>query len=105
MIQQQQGDVLLKKIDALPEGAVAKVLDKGHIILAYGEVTGHAHRITDTVNSLFYEKDGKSYLKVNTPVKLTHEEHHTQVIPEGIWEIGIVQEYDYLKDMVRAVVD
>jgi len=101
----QQGDVLLKQIDSLPKDINKKELDKGHIILAYGEVTGHAHRIKDTVNSMFYEKDGKSYLKVTKPVDLTHEEHHTQTIPIGIYEVGIVKEYDYLKDMERAVID
>lgn len=101
----QQGDVLLKKLNQLPKGIKPKELDNGHIVLAYGEVTGHAHRIKDTANSMFYEKNGKSYLVVKKPVDLTHEEHHAQSIPTGIYEIGIVREYDYLKDMERAVID
>lgn len=101
----QQGDVLLKPVKSLPDGVKPKKLDQGHIILAYGEVTGHAHRIIDTVNALFYEKDGKSYLQVKKPVQLTHEEHHTQVIEPGIYETGRVREQDYLKDLVRPVND
>ena len=105
MKDQQQGDVLLKRISALPEGVKPKKLDKNNIILAYGEVTGHAHRITDTVNSMFYEKDGKSYLQVKKPVTLTHEEHHEQTIPTGNYEVGIVREKDHVSGLERPVVD
>lgn len=102
--QMQQGDVLIKRIESLPKGVKKKERDNGHIILAYGEVTGHAHRIMD-VDALFYEKDGKLYLKNEKPVTLTHEEHHQQVIEPGIWEIGQIQEKDWLSGMVRKVID
>lgn len=43
----RQGDVLLTPIKALPAGCSEVPLDKGRIVLAYGEVTGHAHAIAD----------------------------------------------------------
>jgi len=43
----RQGDVMLYKVTELPKGAVA-VEVKGDVILAHGEVTGHAHRIKQT---------------------------------------------------------
>lgn len=43
----RQGDVLLKPVSALPSNCTAVPLDKGRIVLAYGEVTGHAHAIAD----------------------------------------------------------
>ncbi len=40
----RQGDVMLFKVEKLPKGAV-EVETQGDVILAFGEVTGHAHRI------------------------------------------------------------
>jgi hypothetical protein len=41
----RQGDVGLQQINTLPAGLKEVPLDKGRVILAYGEVTGHAHAI------------------------------------------------------------
>ena len=43
----RQGDVLLVPVASLPAGCVEVPNDKGRIVLAYGEVTGHAHAIAD----------------------------------------------------------
>ena len=40
----RQGDVLLRRVSQLPDGAV-KSPKTDRIVLAYGEVTGHAHAI------------------------------------------------------------
>lgn len=102
-IQQQQGDVLLKRISALPEGAQDIKRKNGRIEVMHGE-QGHVHAIEDS-EAMFYEKDGKFYLEATKPVKLIHEEHHAQVIEPGIWEIGQVKEYDYFQEMERTVRD
>lgn len=101
--QNQQGDVLLRRIDVLPQGAVEVKRKNGRIEVMHGE-QGHTHAIDD-VNAMFYEKDGKFYLKVEQPVALVHEEHHTQTIEPGIWEIGQVKEYDYFQELERTVRD
>ena len=103
----QQGDVLLKKIDSLPEGSKIKnASDKGYV-LAEGESTGHAHRITEIASDIcrLYEKDGVLYVKALNSVNLTHEEHKQVTIPEGIWEVGIVREYDHFLEEARNVKD
>lgn len=43
----RQGDVALVRIGTLPANLTAVPLDRGRIVLAYGEVTGHAHAIAD----------------------------------------------------------
>lgn len=43
----RQGDVLLKPVAELPKDCTEVPLDRGRIVLAYGEVTGHAHAIAD----------------------------------------------------------
>lgn len=102
--QLQQGDVLLQKVNKLPIDA--KVVRRGNndIVLAYGEVTGHAHRISD-IDAMFYEADGKFYLKTDKKIKIKHEEHHECEVEPGIWEVGQVQEKDWVSGMVRKVID
>jgi len=41
----RQGDVLLIRVDALPTGLREIPRDRGRVVLAYGETTGHAHAI------------------------------------------------------------
>ena len=51
------------------------------------------------------ELKGDLYLEVTEPVTITHDEHKSLPIPEGIYHVGTVKEYDYFKDMVRVVSD
>lgn len=101
--QNQQGDVLMKRIGNLPNGAKELERQNGRIVVMHGE-QGHTHAIDD-VGAMFYEKDGKHYLVATKPVALVHEEHHTQIVEPGIWEIGQVKEYDYFQEMERTVKD
>lgn len=103
MKQQQQGDVLLKQVGELPEGCKEVKRKDGQIVVMHGE-GGHTHVISD-VDAMFYERDGKFYLVAKKPVTLSHEEHHSQVVEPGIWEIGQVREKDWLTGMVAPVVD
>lgn len=100
---QQQGDVILKKITSLPKDVKEVERKNGRIIVMHGE-QGHVHAISD-VDAMFYEKEGRFYLKNTKPVTLTHEEHKSQVLEPGIWEVGQVREKDWLSGMVRPVVD
>ena len=102
-IDRQQGDVLLRAINELPDGCKEVKRQAGRIVVMHGE-GGHTHTISD-VDALFYKKDGKFYLVATKPVKLQHEEHHTQVIEPGVWEIGQVREKDWLTGMIAPVVD
>jgi hypothetical protein len=64
----------------------------GDIILAHGEVTGHAHRIKDTQARTF-TIDGRRYLITDRPTDVTHEEHATITLPQGRYEVRIQREY------------
>lgn len=59
-------------------------------VLAYGEVTGHAHRI-DT-GQLMTVGD-TMYVWVERSARLTHEEHHTIELPPGAWQVVRQREY------------
>ena len=45
MRQARQGDVFLQRVAVMPSGATEIKPDGGDVVLAYGEVTGHKHRI------------------------------------------------------------
>jgi hypothetical protein len=102
--QQQQGDIILNKIDKLPEGK-KEVVSRGNILVMHGE-SGHSHTIESDISDAELIRIGERILlRVNTSVTLKHEEHRPFVIEPGIWEVGQVVEKDWLADMVRPVVD
>ena len=76
-----------------------KKRDKGNI-LAEGEQTGHAHRVTAQVME---REDGIREFDGTTTV--THEEHKPITLPARKWNSGQKTEHDYSADMERKVVD
>jgi hypothetical protein len=98
----RQGDVLLRKIETLPENLVPVSCD-GRIVLAYGEVTGHAHAISTQFATLL-TLQGERYLEVKPGCKLVHEEHATIELPAGYYKV--VQQREYVPQSVpRDVAD
>jgi hypothetical protein len=71
MRQVRQGDVYLRQVRGR-EKTGKPVLDQGRVILAYGEVTGHAHEVCAVQTAsedmpaaqLFEEPDGRRFLFV-----------------------------------------
>lgn len=114
----QQGDVMLKRVAALPEG-----LEKfdGEKALQHGESTGHMHRFDGNAAVDIYVQPAAErvllnngmtivpgigkFLIVREPSALRHEEHHTQIIAPGIYEMDLVREYDYDRLEERRVID
>ena len=99
----QQGDVVLIRVDCLPDG----VKNKEGYTLAEGEVTGHSHRITELDTNLcdLFEKDGVLYVKAKESVSLIHQEHKAVEIPTGVWKVNIVKEFDHFLEESRNVQD
>lgn len=87
----RQGDVILIP-DTAPTPALGQ--KQSHLVLAEGEVTGHAHRISAGEAEL-YEREGILYLRVlSETALLTHEEHHAITVPQGDWVVRIQREYE-----------
>ena len=104
----RQGDVLLRQVKSVPSAAkLAPKQDQSgnpRIVLAYGEVTGHAHAIHDLDNlDVFVKEDGTMYLTVKSPTELRHEEHGTILLPPGSYERVIQREYS--PESIRNVMD
>lgn len=101
----QQGDVLLYKVDKIPAGKKVEPKERG-LVLAEGEVTGHAHRITKLKSvTMIQIDDGRVFLKVREATPLEHEEHHIIIIEPGEYEVGKVRERDHLERITREVLD
>lgn len=82
----RHGDVLIEKVDSLPEG---KKLDRKWLF--EGEATGHAHRID--IGDIFETKDGELYLEVSKLTKVSHEEHKTICLSPGTYRVRQKRQY------------
>jgi len=91
----RQGDVLIVSVDNIPEDVKEISRTKRGVVLAEGEVTGHAHRIPSRHVNLYRSETDARYLRVMgpAPVALRHEEHTTVKIPPGNYRVIIHQEY------------
>ena len=102
----RQGDVLLiATAISRPKGLKAK----RQVILAEGEMTGHAHRLT--ASKVFeWSQNGQRYVQVagETPGEIDHEEHDPNpaavVAPNVTYRIVPQQEWD-LSGQWRKIVD
>jgi hypothetical protein len=102
----QQGDVILAQVGMIPEDCERETPHARGNVVAEGEVTGHAHVLEPDTSTLFLSPNtGRRFVQVRASTALTHEEHDTQVIAPGLYEIDQVVEKDWLEDAIRPVVD
>lgn len=115
----RQGDVLVVRVDKIPDGLRNDKPAK--VILAYGEVTGHHHRFEGGNVTAFYKEgddntmSGAGNLRgTATNVEfitvglggadLVHEEHDAIHHEAGDYKIVRQREYDVMQG-IRAVAD
>ena len=106
----RQGDVLvvLNPVASLPESAKEIPPDPVRgIILAFGEVTGHAHVIPIADKAKppvrYFDAGDERYLQVLEKVTLNHEEHGAILLNEGVYRQAFQVE-DFGEE-VRRVTD
>jgi hypothetical protein len=111
----RQGDVTFVAVEKLP--AKAKSLTQKDepnrfpkqdaYICAFGEVTGHAHRLTtesDEIEVMINEVE--RFVNLPEGGTVTHEEHDQIALPPGTYEVRIQREYtDDLEAQSRQVAD
>jgi hypothetical protein len=90
--QVRQGDVLLVPVDEVPDSARPLARSGGRVVLAEGEVTGHAHAIRSSAATLLGAGDER-YLRVAAPVTLDHEEHAPIDVAPATYRVVIQREY------------
>lgn len=101
----RQGDVFIEKIDSIPGRAKPVERDNGRVVLAYGEVTGHAHAFLGKGVRMFRDDgtNGGAYIQVDGPSALTHEEHSAITIPAGAYKV--TRQLEYTPQAIRQVAD
>ena len=102
----RQGDVLIIPVKAMPKRLDPVEREGGRVILAHGEVTGHAHAIKDKRAALFRDpKLAAVFMHVSgdAPVALEHDEHDTIKIPPGNYQV--IRQREYHPEAIRTVAD
>lgn len=100
--QAHQGDVYLRRVDALPSAAKPADLENGRTVLAHGETSGHHHSLLGRA-TLFRDdgSGGHNYLCVDVATPLEHltgsnapsGEHASIMVPPGIYALPPQQEW------------
>ena len=101
--QYRQGDVLLLLVASIPPEATEGKRDGGRIVLAYGEVTGHAHTIETDTATPFITPDGELYIVVDEVSELVHQEHAAIALEPGAYRV--VRQREYSPEAIRNVAD
>jgi hypothetical protein len=101
----RQGDVLLIAVDALPEARLTLVpREDDRVVLAHGELTGHAHALFDPGAALFRrEGTDEHFLRLDRESTLSHEEHDPIVLREGVYRV--IRQREYRPDGVIPIGD
>lgn len=99
----RQGDVFLDAVKALPAGGALVPLDRGRLILAYGEVTGHAHAVYPEVSDKpkakpvmpgkLWDAGAERFLQIMEKTALKHEEHTQVDLDPGVYKVIRQREY------------
>lgn len=101
----RQGDVLIAAVDEIPAGLRSVPKDKGRTILAYGEVTGHAHAVIGDVELLeadVAEMEDR-FLRVERECQVVHDEHDLITLPPG--DYAVRRQREYSPEEIRQVAD
>jgi len=103
----RQGDVLVIPVKSIPKEAATQVpSEKGRVVLAHGEATGHHHSLLDR-HVVMFRDDGmaRAFIKVEKDTPLEHQEHDPINIPKGTYEVRRQVEADPFTQQARAVAD
>lgn len=98
-----QGDLYIRRVEALPSGVTPAKAEAGQFVLAHSE-TGHNHVLAARPNVKFYGTDDPllSYLEVieatdEAEAVIEHlrswDTHESLAVPPGIYEIRRQREY------------
>jgi hypothetical protein len=100
----RHGDIVIKEITEFPKN-LKRI---NNPILAYGEATGHHHKLVKEAENQFSvleDNAGNKYLQINEPTDLVHQEHKTITIEKGLYFISHEREYNYFELERQLVVD
>jgi hypothetical protein len=79
----------------VPKGAKDITPKDARIVLAYGEVTGHAHALEEAKvgKAKLWDAGAERFLQVLEKTALTHEEHSAITLEPGVYKVTQQREY------------
>jgi hypothetical protein len=96
----RHGDVLIAPTSSIPQSAKPRP----NVVLAYGEITGHSHRVKEPGSADVWEHGGMLFLRVTADkATIVHEEHKPIVLTRGIYRVWMQREYT--PEAIRRIVD
>ena len=96
----RHGDVLIDGVPDLPEGAQPR----SDLVLAYGEMTGHSHRVEPAEGARLFDHPNGLYLRVTAETAtVVHEEHGPIALRAGCYRVW--RQREYTPREIRVVVD
>ena len=102
----QQGDVVMIKIERVPNEAKPLTSGTAPVVVQEGEHTGHAHRfLSHNGNVQTFGNGDTKFLRVLENSTITHEEHLPITIEQGDYEVRIVRQKDPFSKVVSRVID
>jgi len=107
----RQGDVLIERVASMPDVAMTEVKTEGRVVLAYGEVTGHAHAIypkADVLPAKLWDAGVERFLQVMEATAIQHEEHGAISLEPGVYRIskfGDGTQREYHPEEIRRIAD
>jgi len=107
-MQQRQGDLLFVNVSTSNfEQGKKKSKPYKTNILAYGEVTGHCHKITTPIDDakMFVTEDGDILISSDKDVVIGHDEHGSITLPPGEYHMTRQREYDWATEETNKVKD
>lgn len=82
----------------------AQAKRRPNLVLAYGEITGHSHRIKEQAAAELWEAGGTLFLKiVADTATVIHEEHGPITLPRGLYRVW--RQREYTPQAIRVVMD
>jgi len=111
VFQVRQGDVLIERVDAEVPAGATEVKTDGRVVLAYGEVTGHAHAIYPEAGVLparLWDAGAERFLQVMERTAIKHEEHGPITLEPGVYRVskfGAGTQREYSPEEIRSVAD
>jgi hypothetical protein len=86
----RHGDVLVERVNSIP----ARALKRPHLVLAEGELTGHAHRVKEVGSAELHQDGSQLFLRVLAKTAiLIHQEHGPISLPRGEYRVWRQREY------------
>ena len=99
----RQGDVLLIPIPRVPKKLTPVQPERGRLILARGEVTGHHHNVDAGAATLGLDQGGTMYMTIEELTQIRHQEHNPITVEPGIYKV--IRQREYSPAEIRSVAD